>query len=496
MDKKTCIKNAENTYCNPLPIPNLNFGEDNRMIRMPAMYDEIDRTLGPDPTHRSISDPTVYYYDNKWYLYPSYGSAWTTEDFKTWEYHKLSPNFTKYSPCITKWGDKFLFTSWCCPLYVGDTPLGPFTLMGKFKNIDGSEFVPCDPAIFTDDDGRIYMYAYGKEDCEGSGIHIPKTIGYELDRNDPTKVIRGPVELYRMDPENHPWERNGFDGQDLRFGWIEGTHQIKVGKRYYNIYATPDTANGNYVMAVYYSDEGPLDGYKCQKRNPLTVSKYGIVSGAGHGCVEKGPNDTLWAFYTISTGLSHQFERRIGMDLVAIDENGEMYCPHGVTDTPQYAPGYAENPTQCNSPGLYPLNVCERVFASSEKLGMESLYACDGNNLSRWEPLDDDEAPSIITKLKVPYYVSASRVFWSERGLSESEGRLPGPVGYKLEGHWKGEWFTLLDNTNEETDYNIDYKTFEPKNCDQVKLTITKKPKDIIIGIREFTVFGIRDMER
>ena len=28
------------------------------------------------PNYRSISDPTVFYHDNKWYLYPSYGMAW------------------------------------------------------------------------------------------------------------------------------------------------------------------------------------------------------------------------------------------------------------------------------------------------------------------------------------------------------------------------------------------------------------------------------------
>ncbi len=496
MSENIKIPTAENTYCNPLNIPNLNFGDDNRMIKMPAMYNEIDRTLGPEPTHRSISDPTVFYHEGVWYLYPSYGGVWYTTDFKKWNHHKMDPYFTKYSPCITKWGDKFLFTSWNNPLYVGDSPLGPFKLLGKFKNINGTEFVPCDPAIFTDDDGRIYLYAYGQEKCEGAGIHIAKTIGYELDRDDPTQVVRGPVELYRMHPETNVWERRGFHNQDPRFGWVEGVHHIKVGKRHYSIYSSPGTNYGSYVMAVYYSDEGPLDGFKLQKRNPLTEHRYGICAGAGHGCVEKGPNDTLWAFYTMAANPTFVFERRIGMDLVAIDENGEMYCPHGVTDTPQYAPGYAENPIECNSPGYLPLTYFLRPTATSAKPGREPLYASDNSALTWWEPEETDETPVITSSIQVPFYVGAVRLFWQEIGLNEAEGRLPAPIGYILEGHLNGQWFTLIDNKDGDIDYNIDYRTFEPVSCDKVRLTITKKPKGLNIGLRDFTVFGVRDMEK
>lgn len=494
---KQIVKPAKDTYCNPMALPNISIGDDNRMIRMPAMFNEIDRTLGPDPDYRSISDPTVFYHEGVWYLYPSYGGVWYTEDFKTWKNHKMDPYFTKYSPTITKWGDKFLLTSWMCPLYVGDSPLGPFKLLGKFKMPDGREFLECDPALFTDDDGRLYMYAHlFDQSYGGEGMHMGGTTGYELDREDPTKIVRGPITLYKMDPENNPWERFGYNNQDTRFGWIEGVHALKVGSRYYNIYATPGTQEGSYVMAVYYSDEGPLSGFKLQKKNPLTANKYGIVNGAGHGCVEKGPNNTLWAFYTIATNFSHPNERRIGMDLVAIDENGELYCPHGVTDTPQYAPGVMENPIECNSPGYLPLNIQYRPQVSSFVYGREAIYACDGSTITWWEPKEDDENPNIIVNLKVPYYVGAVRLFWQEIGICESEGRVPGVVKFTLEGSFKeGEWFPLCDNLDDDRDFNIDYRTFEPKTCLKVRLTIKDKPANIKIGVRDFTVFGVRDME-
>lgn len=496
MEKRQIIPDAFNTYCNPLPIPDIPYGDDERMIRMEGMYNEICLEPRDYPDHRSISDPTVMFFGNKWYLYPSYGMAWVTEDFIHWKHHKTTPYCPKYSPCITRWKDKFLLTSWNCPLYVGDNPLGPFELLGDFILPDGRHFVPCDPAIFTDDDGRIYLYAYDNEPLEGSGIHCGLAVGYELDREDPRKVVQGPVTLIRMNTEENWWERCGFDNQDTRFGWVEGVHMLKYRGRYYCIYATPGTSYGSYAMAVYYSDEGPLTGFVCQKKNPLTFNRHGVVSGAGHGCVEVGPNDTLWAFYTIATTYNHKFERRIGMDLVAVDENGELYCPHGVTDTPQYAPGYAGNPVENNSPGYLPLNIHYRSTATSAKSGRDPLYATDGSNLTFWEPEESDERPSITCPLVVPYYVGAVRLFWQETGLCYREGRVPGPVRYMLEGHWQGQWTKLYDNLGETEELNVDYRTFEPVSCDQVRLTILEMPEGINIGVRDFTVFGVRDMVR
>ena len=65
-----------------------------------------------------------------------------------------------------------------------------------------------------------------------------------------------------------------------------------------------------------------------------------------------------------------------------------------------------------------------------------------------------------------------------------------------LEGHWQGNWTKIYDNLNETEELNIDYKTFQPVSCDKVRLTILKMPKGVNIGVRDFTVFGVRDMER
>ena len=482
------------TYCNPLPIPDIPRGTDDWLVREAGMFNpecKPEDVKGTD--YRTISDPTVMYYDNKWYLYPSYGMAWVTENFRDWKHIRTDPYCPKYSPHIVPWNGKFLMTSWNCPLYVSDSPIGPFTCLGKFILPDGSETVFCDPGMFVDDDGRIYVYYFGWQQVTGEDYMSCVTWGCELDRDNPRKIVRGPVKVQEMRPDLYYWERDGLHYQNTKFGWTEGVHVMKHEGRYYLIYASHNTTNGSYCMAVYYSDDSPLSGFVSQKRNPLTFHREGIIQGAGHGCVEHGPNGTLWAFYTMSTGYTHVFERRIGMDLVAVDENGELYCPNGVTDTPQYIPGYRKDPvSEGNSPGLYPLTGWCRPDASSAKSGREPIYACDESCLTWWEPLEEDPLPTLTCDLKANYEVGAVRIFWKENGLDYDAGIVPGPMKYYVEGYTGEQWELVLDCRNVSEDLNIDYKVFDSKRCNKVRLILKGWPDGIHPGVIDFAAFGLR----
>ncbi len=484
-------KEALHTFTNPLALPNIPRGTDDWMKTAEKKFNYNDKPASvKSKDYRSISDPTVFYHDNKWYLYPSYGMAWVTEDFENWKHVRTEPYNLKYSPCITKWKNKFLMTSWLCGLYVSDDPLGPFGELGKFIMPDGEEFVLIDPCLFTEGD-RLYLYGYinspSKDNCMGFSCSI---VGYELDYENPRRVIRGPVELIKMNSRVKPWERHGLHNQALTYGWCEGPHLLKHNGRYYLIYTAPDTCDASYCMAVYYSDESPLTGFKCQKRNPLTTHRHGIVTGAGHGCVEHGPNGTLWAFYTIATPYMHKYERRIGMDLVAVDENGELYCPFGVTDTPQYVPGYISDPLKGNSPEYCSLTGGIRPVASSWKEGREALYATDENNLSYWEPDDEDERPWIEFDLMGVFAVGSVRIFWRELALDYAKGVLPVPVKYVVERLCDGQWVVLVDKSRNEKDMNIDYQSFDRKLCRKLRLTIVNRAEIPRTGLIDFAAFG------
>ncbi len=483
------------TYCNPLPIPAIPRGTD-------GWFDHETKpatVAGPD--YRSISDPTVLYHGGRWYLYPSYGMAYVSDDFVTWKHVPTEPRCMKYSPAIIPWDGRFLLTGWGCPLYVGDSPLGPFSLLGDFVRPDGTHFKPTDPALFRDDDGRIYLYWFGTRSTPYRRIHCTHTLGAELDRRDPRRLLGEPVVIHEMAPQRNWWERYGQYNQDTRFGWVEGQHMLKVGGRYYMIYSSAGTQFGSYAMAAYRSDEGPLSGFVCQTNNPITFKRHGLVNGAGHGCIERGPGGTFWAFYTCTVSYAHVFERRIGMDLIAINHDGELWAPHGVTETPQYGPGVVPDAaTGSNDPGLYPLTtyMLHKATASSAVPGRDPLYALDESPLTWWEPQPDDPAPRLEVSLDAPYITEACRLFWRDRGLDYDHGAAPGPYRYLLEGrpdNGRDEWVTLLDCRANDTDYNIDYRTFPPVVCEAVRLTITGWPEGLQPpGVIGFTVFGRREM--
>ena len=484
--------NKTKTYCNPINLPDCPKGED---------PPHVMNFTGEDvPDYRSISDPSVLYHNDKWYLYPSYGMAWVSEDFVNWKHVRTTPYNMKYSPVVVPFKGRYLMTSHSYGLYESDSPLGDFNFLGNFILPNGEEFIPIDPALFVDDDGRLYLDGFFYTE-EVRKFVIPTGIyGVELDPENPRQMLSDPITQFTFNGDNF-WERFGEHRQDTLSGWLEGPWMIKKNGRYYLIYATSGTQYSTYCMAAYYSDEGPLSGFKLQKNNPITESRTGLIRGAGHGCVSEGPNDTLWAFYTISLGYLHLYERRIGMDLIAINEDGELYAPHGITTTPQFGPGVKADPVSDNSAGVLPLTARQRAMcrATSHAPGHEGFYALDDSMLTFWQPDASDPLPSLTVNLQAPYRTEAVRILFREIGLDYENGNLPGPMRYTVEGcidNDKDEWVMLLDCRNNTEDKNCDYNTFEPVTCESVRLTIHGAPKGITPGIIDFTVFGLRDETR
>ena len=65
--KKIDAKITLNTYCNPLPVPNIPRGKDEWYPLERGMFSHENKPASVTcPDYRSISDPTVFYYDNKY----------------------------------------------------------------------------------------------------------------------------------------------------------------------------------------------------------------------------------------------------------------------------------------------------------------------------------------------------------------------------------------------------------------------------------------------
>lgn len=476
------------TYCNPLSVEDVKSG----------------RWLDTDLTHtderdyadyRSISDPSVIYHEGKWIMYPSYAVAYVSEDFVHWKHVDIGIPHTRYSPAVVQFRGKWYLNGLgMTEVYSADDPLGPFTLCGHLTDAHGERMKVNDGCFLADGDHLYFYWQHYAQNPEIDAELLTGTAGVEMDPEQPWRMLTEPVILNHFDPERE-WQCMGEYHQNRRMGWIEGQWMKKIGSRYYLLYSGGGTEFGTYNNGVLYSDEGPLTGFRPQKNHdPFTEKSTGLMRGAGHGCLVEGPNGTLWTFYTCNFCYNHQYERRIGMDPVGIDENGELYCPE-ITETPQYAPGVLAHPEEGNGTGWKPLTFNQRPTASSHAPGRDAIYASDDSVLTWWQPAEQDKAPMITFRLghQTRYDVCGVRVIWRDIGMETLEGVKPGAFQYAVEYASDAQlqdWRMLIDASENTQDLCIDYRMCAPAQAYGVRLRILGAPEGIVPGLVSLTAFG------
>lgn len=476
------------TYCNPLSIPDIKSGRwlDTRQTRAnPRDFND----------YRSISDPSVIYHDGKWILYPSYTLAYVSEDFIHWKYVDIGIPTLNYSPAVVEFRGKWYLNGHSMPeIYSADSPLGPFTQCGNLTDCHGNTIAVCDGCYLADGD-HLYFYWVGYAPAEHGEVECyTTTLGVELNPDRPWEMLTEPVEINRFDPDR-VWQCFGEHHQNTRIGYVEGQWMKKIGSRYYLLYAACGTELGTYTNGIMISDEGPLSGFRYQKNDPFTEKRSGLVRGAGHGCLVDGPGGTLWTFYTNIFCFNHRYERRISMDPVGINENGELYCP-ATTEFPQYAPGVLPHPEQGNDTGWLPLTFMERPEASSCAPGRDAIYASDDSVLSWWQPADDDASPTLTFRLGygTRFHIRAMRLIWRDIGMETLDGIFPGPFRYVIEYADVPElesWSCLIDASDNTEDLCIDYREIEEDvRAYGVRLRILGAPAGITPGVVSLTAFG------
>lgn len=474
------------TYCNPLPIEDIESG------RCADVIPEGIKDVRSVRDYRSIADPSVIYHEGKWIMYPSYSVAYVSENFVDWKHVDIGIHDVGYSPAVVNFKGTWYLCGRDAKMYSSQSPLGPFSFCGDMKYADGKDLRVPDACFLADGD-RLYLY-YFSTNKAANGDLITCTRGAECDPNEPWKLISEPVVINEFDSSKE-WQRFGEHNENERLGYIEGQWMIKIGSRYYLLYSGSGTAYASYANGVAYSDEGPLTGFKAQKNHdPLTEKRHGYLRGAGHGCIVEGPNSTYWIFYTSLFNYNFKFERRIGMDPIGIDENGELFCP-AVTDTPQYAPGVLEHPELGNGAGLLPLTFALPTHkVSSAAPGRDGLYALDDSILTWWQPKEDDPDKTLTVTLNAwcGYCVSSVRIVWRDIGMETLDGIVPGPFKYTVEYQKpdSDEWLMLIDASDNERDLCIDYRETEKVVARKLRLKILGAPRGIQAGVSNFTAFG------
>jgi len=491
---------------------------DNRNASTEAQSAKPPRYVNPLVMENAgrLADPTVIKHQGKYYLYltgglmpaESFGAAvWSSTDLAHWDHHQVSLEGGRgiWAPTAVVYKDQVYLTGNDTGLFRSSDPLGPFEYFGDFLDEhgqrlererdpgqgweDGGVF---DPAIFVDEDDRVYLYYAGGSTA---GVY-----GVELDPKNLRKFLGTPKHFFKFET-SHIWERYGNWNEYGGFSWIEGPWMTKHNGTYYLQYAAPGTDWKTYAVGVY-SSKKPLGPYTYYEGSPILRHHGGLINGCAHHSVVEGPDGTLWAIYTLLfRNWNRMFERRIGMDPVGFDEQGNMYI-NGPSETPQWIPGVKSKPELGNASESIPLSEDKNYTVSSEAPGRNGPYAVDGNTRTWWAPAEDDSEPWAIFDLgsasRQQYVVDSARIIFTLPDGDTEDSSNPNNRGdktrirhYKIEVSTDDKIFkTVVDKTRNDADNVIEFDEIKPVKCKFVRLTITGWPKGFRRGVIEFTVFG------
>jgi xylan 1,4-beta-xylosidase len=471
----------QKTYCNPInidygytPIPN--FSEWGR--------------------HRATADPVIVLYKNDYYLFSTnQWGYWWSSDMLNWNF--VSKKF------LRPW-NAGVYDELCAPAVgiIGDTMIvfgstytSKFTIWmstnpkaNEWKPlVDSFEIGGWDPAFFTDDDGKLYMY-------NGSSNRYP-LYGVELNRKT-FQPIGTRKEMYSLEQWRFGWQRFG-EHMDNTFldPFIEGSWMTKHNGKYYFQYGAPGTEFSGYADGVVVGDH-PLGPFTAQS-DPLSMKLGGFVRGAGHGATFQDIYNNYWHIATTVISVKNTFERRLGIWPAGFDKDDIMWCNTAFGDYPHYLP-MAERRNLPDRPNWFLLNYNKPIAVSSTLGGYHANNANDENIKTYWSAATGDKGEWIQTDLGNVSTVNAIQINYADQDVSFPKemdtiflGKTLGLYHqYKLYYSVDGKkWNVLVDKSNNQKDVPHDYvELSQPVQARFIKLENIHMPtgKFAISGLRVF----------
>lgn len=483
------VSAQQKTYCNPI---NVDYGYTPH-----PSFTEWGR-------HRATADPVVVNYKGDYYLFSTnQWGYWWSSDMLNWKF--VSKNF------LRPWNDTK--DDLCAPAVgvIGDTMVvfgstytRTFTLWGStdpkgnkwFPLVDSFEIGGWDPAFFTDDDGRFYMY-------NGSSNNYP-VYGVELDRK--TFKPKGTrTAMYMLEAWRYGWQRFG-EHMDNTFldPFIEGAWMTKHNGKYYFQYGAPGTEMSGYADGVVMSDRPLFDGRQTfVQSDPYSSKMGGFSRGAGHGATFQDNNNNYWHISTSIICVKNTWERRMGIWPAGFDKDDVMWCNTAFGDYPHYLPGKNSEsqiiqigyPQNINHPinyftGWMLLNYRKPVTVSST---WGAFYANNSNDESiktYWSAKTADKGEWIQTDLGSVSTVNAIQINYADQDAEFIGKQTHIYHQYKLYASLDGKkWTVIADKSNNKTDVPHDYVELSvPVQARFIKLENIHMPtgKFAISGLRVF----------
>ncbi|MFN8258262.1 MAG: family 43 glycosylhydrolase [Bacteroidales bacterium] len=474
------VSAQQKTYCNPMnldygytPIPN--FSEWGR--------------------HRATADPVIVNYKGDYYLFSTnQWGYWWSSDLSNW--HFISKKF------LRPWNK--VYDELCAPAVgiIGDTMLvfgstytSEFTIWmstnpknNEWKSVvDNFSIGGWDPAFFTDDDGRFYMY-------NGSSNRYP-LYGVELDRK--TMQPYGTrKEMYLLEPWRYGWQRFGEYYDDTFLDpFMEGAWMTKHNGKYYLQYGAPGTEFSGYADGVVVG-ENPLGPFTPQSL-PFSYKPGGFARGAGHGATFQDNWQNYWHVSTIAICFKNNFERRLGLWPAGFDKDDVMYCNTAFGDYPTWLPDGKSDHLKSRFTGWMLLNYGKPVQVSSTLGGYLPNFAVDESIKTYWSASTGNAGEWFMTDLGQVSTINAIQINYADQD-ADFLGK-PDGFYHQYRLYWSSDskkWNLLTDKSQNKTDVPHDYIELpKPVNARYIKMENIHMPTGKF-ALSGFRVFGNGNIQK
>jgi hypothetical protein len=440
------------------------------------------RVNGEIQSYREGADPTVVLFRDEYYAFISRsGGYFHSTDLIHWDL--IVPNdvfpVEAYAPAAAVTGDAiYMITSG-----VGKVLKTTHPKSGIWEVVNPHfKLTHTDPALFFDDDGRLYYYA-------GCSDKTPIT-GCELDP-ETFEPISKSIPLISGDKAQRGWEElSDYNTPGTDMPWIEGAWMNKYNGKYYLQYASPGTQFKSYNDAVFISGQ-PLGPFTLATHNPFSCKPEGFICGAGHGSTFQDKYGNYWHMATSTVSKRFMFERRLSLFPLFFDADGEMYAYTAFGDYPMIIPQ-----KKISSPGeLFPqwqlLSYNKKVEVSSALSGYEAKNLCDEDIRTWWSAATGDSGEWFRIDLG-----NASEVYALQVNFADQDAQLYGRTGgscyqYTVETSVDNRhWQLLIDRSKNTADMPHDYMQLpQPVKARYLRVKNVHVPSGKF-SISDFRVFG------
>lgn len=431
--------------------------------------------------HRTTADPVIVLFNDRYYLFASHSSGyWHSSDLKDWTYVA-----TRTLKAVEVWAPAvFVYKDAIYYLGMGERRIFKSTHPEKDEWEELKVDLPGfgDPALFQDNDGRVYLY-YGCSD------NAPIK-GFEVDPEKGFKAIGPEVDLIPHNSERLGWEVFG-DKNELhdKKGWNEAPCITRQGDYYYLMYAAPGTEFTSYCTGVYVS-RNPLGPYTCMPGAPFAIKPGGFITGAGHGHPFKDRYGNDWYVATMIVAAKEHFERRVGI-YPAYYQDGYAHAFTAYMDFPFILPNKKIDFSKEDlSTKMNLLSYGKTMSASSSLETHQAALAADENIKTWWSASTGRKGEWLQIDLGKVMEISALQICFADEGFQTYRHDKNVPV-YRYIAEYSSDgkkWQTLAD-CSENTKDHI-YELINLEKTVKAQFVRITNAKDFAVG--KFSVADLR----